>query len=283
MKRVKARFAGSWYPSDALECQQEIEGFLQVAGPLPQGDFTCGIVPHAGWFFSGSIACRVMAAMARKRSPDLVLIFGVHMHENAAPRILSRGEWETPLGNLAVHEVYAGELAKKRGILKDTPETFPGDNTIEVQLPLVKYFFPAAAMVPVGVPPSPVAERIGVEAVATAHRLGLDLVVLGSTDLTHYGENFGFTPAGIGAGAREWVEKENDAMAMDAILAMDGDRILSQGRRQRNMCCAGAVAATVAAARELKALRGTVLEYTTSYDKSPGTSFVGYTGVLFGL
>ena len=283
MKRKKARFAGSWYPSGALECQQEIEGFLREAGQLPQGDFPCGIVPHAGWFFSGSLACRVMAAMAGKRAPDLVFIFGIHMHGDAAPRILARGGWETPLGDLEVHAACAAELAKRVNVRPDSPDVFPGDNTIEVQLPLVKHFFPSAAIVPVGVPPSSVAERIGAEAVAVARHLGLDPVVLGSTDLTHYGENFGFTPAGTGAGAREWMEKENDAKAMEAILTLDGSRILSQGLRRRNMCCAGAVAATVAAARALKALNGTVIGYATSFDKSPGTSFVGYTGVLFGL
>lgn len=282
MTRKKAQFAGSWYPSDAGECQREIEGFVQSAEPLPKGDFVCGIVPHAGWFFSGSIACRVMAALAKRKIPDLVLIFGMHMHGDESPRILGQGGWETPLGPLDVHGPYARALSKKLALEPDTPHTFPGDNTIEVQLPLVKYFFPNAAMVPVGVPPSPGANQVGISAVEVAGEMELDLVVVGSTDLTHYGENFGFTPAGTGPGALEWMEKENDAMALDAILSMDGEQIISQGKKHRNMCCAGAVAATVATARELGAVKGMTLDYATSFDKSPGSSFVGYTGVLFG-
>jgi AmmeMemoRadiSam system protein B len=281
MMRKKAQFAGSWYPSDAGECQREIEGFIQST-KIPEGEFVCGIVPHAGWFFSGSIACRVMAALGKRKSPDLVLIFGMHMHGHEAPRVLARGGWETPLGPLDVHEPYVQALSKKVAFELDTPHIFPGDNTIEVQLPLVKYFFPNTAMVPVGIPPSPVANQIGRSAVEVAVEMGLDMVVVGSTDLTHYGENFGFTPAGTGPGALEWMEKENDAMALDAILSMDGDQILSQGRQRRNMCCAGAVAATVAGARAMGAVRGVTLDYATSFDKSPGTSFVGYTGVLFG-
>ncbi len=283
MIRKTAQFAGSWYPADAGQCQREIEDFLKGGEPLPRGDFACGIVPHAGWFFSGGLACRVMAALAKKKSPDLVLIFGMHMHENQSPRILSRGGWETPLGNLDIHEGFVRELAKNVKIQLDTPETFPGDNTIEVQLPLVKYFFPTACMVPVGVPPSPVAEKIGAAAVAVALELGIDMVVVGSTDLTHYGETFGFTPAGSGTQAREWMEMENDAAAMHAMEVMDVNEILSQGRQRRNMCCAGAVAATVAAARALGTNKGNILEYANSFDKSPGTTMVGYTGVLFSL
>ena len=281
MTRKKAQFAGSWYPSDAKECQREIEEFVQRT-LVPEGAFQCGIVPHAGWFFSGSIACRVMAALGKSSAPDLVLIFGMHMHGHEFPRMLAQGGWETPLGPVDVHEPYVRALSKKVAFEQDTPHTFPGDNTIEVQLPFVKYFFPTAAMVPVGVPPSSVAEHMGVSAVEVAGEMGLNMVVVGSTDLTHYGENFGFTPAGTGPGALEWVEKENDAMALDAILSMDGDQILSQGQHRRNMCCAGAVAATVAAARAMGALKGMTLDYATSFDKSPGTSFVGYTGVLFG-
>ena len=283
MIRKTAQFAGSWYPADAGQCQREIEDFLKGGEPLPRGDFACGIVPHAGWFFSGAVACRVMAALAEKKSPDLVLIFGMHMHEHQSPRILSRGGWETPLGNLDIHDGFVRELVTRVRVQLDSPETFPGDNTIEVQLPLVKYFFPTACMVPVGVPPSPVAEKIGAAAVAVALELGIDMVVVGSTDLTHYGEDFGFTPAGTGTQAREWMEMENDAAAMHAMEVMDVNEILSQGRQRRNMCCAGAVAATVAAARALGANKGNVLEYANSFDKSPGTTMVGYTGVLFSL
>ncbi|SMC79439.1 hypothetical protein SAMN02746065_11097 [Desulfocicer vacuolatum DSM 3385] len=281
MMRKKAQFAGSWYPSGARECQREIEAFVQCE-TVPEGDFQCGIVPHAGWFFSGGIACRVMATLAKSNRPDLVLVFGMHMHGHDSPRILARGGWETPLGSLDVHESYVRELSKKVAFEQDTPHTFPGDNTIEVQLPLIKYFFPNATMVPVGVPPSPVAQQLGRAAVAVAADMGLDTVVLGSTDLTHYGENFGFTPVGTGPESLEWMEKENDAKALDAILSMDGDKILYQGEKHRNMCCAGAVAATVAAATAMGAVKPMRLDYATSYDKSPGTDFVGYTGVLFG-
>ena len=41
------------------------------------------------------------------------------------------------------------------------------------------------------------------------------------------------------------------------------------------------VAAAVAAAGALSATRGIEIDYATSYEKSPGPSFVGYAGILF--
>ena len=55
MERKRAVLAGSWYPGSSGECTEQIQEFLRK-GPVPrQGDFPCGIVPHAGWFFSGSM------------------------------------------------------------------------------------------------------------------------------------------------------------------------------------------------------------------------------------
>jgi len=44
---------------------------------------------------------------------------------------------------------------------------------------------------------------------------------------------------------------------------------------------AGAAAAAIAAGREMGATRGETVAYATSYEKSPGNSFVGYVGIVF--
>jgi AmmeMemoRadiSam system protein B len=62
MERKKAAFAGTWYPDSAHACQQAIQTFLKETLPPDKGRVVAGIVPHAGWVFSGSIACRTIAA-----------------------------------------------------------------------------------------------------------------------------------------------------------------------------------------------------------------------------
>jgi len=106
------------------------------------------------------------------------------------------------------------------------------------------------------------------------------LRVVGSTDLTHYGPNYGYTGHGSGAQAVAWVREENDRRLIEAVLALAPGRVVDEGLRRGNACCAGAAAAAIQAAMGLGARQGQMLAYATSYDKSPGESFVGYAGIL---
>ncbi|MBF0390958.1 MAG: AmmeMemoRadiSam system protein B, partial [Desulfamplus sp.] len=74
---------------------------------------------------------------------------------------------------------------------------------------------------------------------------------------------------------------ENDPKAINAMCEMNCADIIFQGLKNRNLCCSGAVAAAASAAKKMGAVKGIPLEYATSYDKTPGASFVGYSGVLF--
>ncbi len=280
MERKQAAFRGSWYPTGAPGCELDIARFLGQGKGKLAGDYLGGIVPHAGWYYSGSIACRVIGSMAAG-DVDVVLMFGLHMHPGSTPCVMVKGAWETPFGDIAVHEAFAGALAHMVGATPMAPATFPEDNTIEVQLPFVKHFFPTAAIVPVGVPPSSLARVMGTAAADIASKLGLAMKVIGSTDMTHYGLNYGFTPEGICETAHDWVKRTNDPKAIKAMVSMDADAILAQGRENHNLCCAGAAAAAATASKAMGAARGVKLDYATSYEKSPGDSFVGYSGILF--
>ena len=81
MKARRADFAGNWYPSSASECEREIKFFLEEE--QVKDHFSAkrigGIVPHAGWYFSGSIACHVIHSLSQQpgriRLPFLECIF----------------------------------------------------------------------------------------------------------------------------------------------------------------------------------------------------------------
>lgn len=282
MERKKVAFAGSWYPGNPEECEREIKEFLKEKKRPLNGNFVGGIVPHAGWYFSGALACRVINALGSSGRPcDAFVIFGMHMHEKSSPCILTKGAWETPFGDLEIHDRLASAMIKIADFKTADIFSFPDENTIELQLPFIKYFFPDTAIVPVGVPPAPVAELIGISAAKAAEKLGINICVLGSTDLTHYGMNYNFTPAGSGEKAHDWVVNDNDRKAVKAMESMDASAIIFEGLENHNICCAGAAAAAAAAAKRLGAVRGIKLDYTTSYEKSPGESFVGYAGLLF--
>ncbi len=163
MKIRKAQFSGSWYPGDAADCEREITSFIKSGKEATESDrpLLGGIVPHAGWYFSGSIACNVIHRLLGEKLPDVFVVFGMHLHPRSPNHIMIEGAWETPFGNLEIEEDLAGELTKQFKFNIESANRFTPDNTIELQLPFIKYFFNDAKLVPIGVPPNRESLRIG--------------------------------------------------------------------------------------------------------------------------
>jgi AmmeMemoRadiSam system protein B len=282
-KLRRALFSGSWYPSSAAECEREIEGFLVEGKKMdfPAGELVGGIVPHAGWFFSGSIACNVISSLKSDDPPDAFVVFGMHLHPDSPCMMMAEGAWETPFGEIWVDEPLAGELTEQFSFILETPDSFTQDNTIELQLPFIKYFFSDAKIVAMGVPPAKSSLEIGRAVVDIAKRLGRRIKVIGSTDLTHYGRNYGFVSEGTGPQALDWMRNQNDRRIIDLMLDMDAEKVINEALASQNACCAGAAATAIESAKNLGADRAESIAYATSYDKSPGDSFVGYVGIVF--
>ncbi len=278
----KSMFAGSWYPSSASECEREINSFLEEGKNFksPVRRLVGGIVPHAGWYFSGSIACNVINRLKSKDTPDVIVVFGMHLHPNSRCYLMTEGAWETPFGEIPVEESLAAELVKKYSFSLETPDRFNQDNTVELQLPFIKYFFEDTKIVAMGVPPSRSSLNIGKSVIGLAKEMGLTAKVIGSTDLTHYGSNYGFTSQGRGQQAVDWVRSQNDRRVIDAMLALEPEKVISEALASQNACCAGAAATAIEAAKTLGANQADEIAYATSYDKSPGDSFVGYVGIV---
>ncbi|MBW1852988.1 MAG: AmmeMemoRadiSam system protein B [Deltaproteobacteria bacterium] len=284
MKVRGADLAGSWYPGEESDCRRTIERFLdsELLCPDTWGDIVGGIVPHAGWVFSGKIACKVIECLSVKGGVDTCIIFGRHLHSASDNIIMKEGQWATPLGELEVDVDLAGQLTAEFPFDVETTSRYDHDNTIEVQLPLVKYFFPEIKIVPIGLPPNPASLDIAKRAVEISKGMGRKTIVLGSTDLTHYGPNYGYMPKGTGEEAVEWVKKVNDKRAVDLMVEMDENAVIDESFESHNICCSGAVAAAIAAAKELGAVKAKEMIYSNSYDLRQDSSFVGYVGIVFG-
>ncbi|MBW1780295.1 MAG: AmmeMemoRadiSam system protein B [Deltaproteobacteria bacterium] len=282
MKVRRADLAGTWYPGNPSDCRKTIEGFMDPLLPCPDtGDVVGGIVPHAGWVFSGKIACNVIKCLRVQDGPDTCIIFGRHLHQTSDSFIMAEGRWATPLGELTVDSELATELAEEFSFVVETTSRYEHDNTIEVQLPFIKYCFPTVKVIPMGLPPHPVSMEIAKRSVEISRRMGRKTVVLGSTDLTHYGYNYGYMPKGIGDEAVEWVRKVNDKRAVDVMVKMDEAAVMAESFNSHNICCPGAAASAIVAARTLGGIKARQMVYGTSYDVRPDSSFVGYVGIVF--
>jgi hypothetical protein len=247
-----------------------------MLGPsLPPRDAAAGVAPHAGWEFSGALAGTVFARLVGDL--DTIVIIGGHLAPSDGILCAFEEGYETPLGNAPADLELAARLKECVAVAEDR---WP-DNTVEVQLPFARHYFPAARLLGMRAPPSPAAGELGRAIAAAAAACGRRVAVVGSTDLTHYGPNYGFTPAGSGAEAVQWVTGVNDRRFIDSLLAMDEAGARERGVGERSACSAGGAVAAMAFARAAGAARGELLAYRTSRDVHASESFVGYAAVVY--
>ena len=283
--------AGQFYPGRQDECIDEINQCLKDAPlnmPLPD-TIVAGIVPHAGWTFSGATAGVVFAAI-KQRHPkvDTFVIFGAaHGYLGQPPAVYDKGAWLTPLGEIAIDEELAVAILESKTAVSDR-EAHNSEHSMEVQVPFIQYMFPDAKILPILTPPAEQAIRLG-EIVGSliASDEERKIVCLGSTDLTHYGPRYGFTPMGVGKEGLKWATEVNDRQFIDYALKLQPAKMLESANENYNACGAGAAAAAVAAAKTLGKTKGVLLAHTNSNEimlrKMGATSreAVGYAAIIF--
>jgi AmmeMemoRadiSam system protein B len=294
--------AGHFYPSSPEACRAEVRAYLarsesdefypEAAGlrsGLEAGTerLVGGIVPHAGWICSGSIAAEVLQELARRAGIETFVIFGAaHRLASDTAALYGRAAWATPLGEIAIDEDLASAVLSASSDVEENDRPHFVEHSIEVQLPFVQHLAPAARLLPILVPHMASGPAIGLAVAEQARLLEREVVFVGSTDLTHYGPRYGFSPKGKGLAGLKWAKGVNDRRMIELICRMEADQIAPQARQHQNACGSGAVAATIAACRRWGATRGVLLRHATSKEVLADrygemADAVGYAGIVF--
>lgn len=284
-----------FYPAEADACRALARSFVETAPAHTAGDenvkWIGGIVPHAGWICSGAIAGLTIAALARAtESVDVVVVFGA-IHSPIPTDIAAldpHALWAVPGGESDVPEELERRLTSSSEQLFRVDERFHRhEHAVEVELPLIQAAWPDAAVLPVEVPVVEHADQIGMATARQLELAGLSAVFLASSDLTHYGPNYRFTPQGVGPRALDWA-KDNDRRLLSLVAEVRVERIVPEVAARFNACGGGAIAAMLAACRERGATRGHVLRHANSVDtladvhpQRPDNA-VGYASVVIG-
>ena len=274
MSRVRnAYFSGSWYPGSASEVYAQLDKWEEKLDSF-EGEIISGIVPHAGWFFSGMFAYDVIRRI--DRSTEVLVVLGGHLPEVSPFLFYDEDYIETPCGNLEIERSFISHFSKELLCEKDTRP----DNTIEVQLPMIKALFKNIKIVPVRVP----AGRTCLELVHLLEDFALSqkisLSFLGSTDLTHYGPNYNFIPEDSLKDPLSWV-KQSDKKILEAMVNLKPLSILEEAALNQSACSAGAAACAAEYAFKNGVEKGQQLIYDTSFSKHQADSFVGYGTVIY--
>jgi hypothetical protein len=269
-----------WYPRNSTEVTMKINNFLSEFDR--SAPFTRAVIaPHAGWYYCGRIAARAFSLL--EPEADTVIILGGHLPPGYPPLFALEDAVRTPFGTMPLDTELRLLLFEQLGGAEDRYR----DNTVEVLLPMAHFFFPHANLLWLRLPAEITSFNAGKSIAQAAAKLNRKVNVIASTDLTHYGKNYGFCPRGKGEAALRWVREENDAAFIKAVQDGKPDKVLLNAEKDSSSCSAGAVLGAMGFAEEQSLNKPDVrlLEYATSadMDETPDTadSFVGYAAMAF--
>lgn len=282
--------AGQFYGAGKDECIAEIEHYIDswiVDVELPNC-ITAGIVPHAGWLYSGDLAGSVFSSIQKMNGDvDTFVVFGAaHRHIGPRATVFQSGKWISPLGEIEIDSELANEIIKTDCAVADSDSHYH-EHSIEVQIPFIQYLFPRAKIVPVMVPCSELSVVLGEEVADIVKRQDKKVMCIGSTDLTHYGPMYGFCPVGVGEDAIKWAKEVNDQSFIDATLNMQAGHLLRTAEENASACGPGATAAVVSYSKQMGAQKGVLLGHTHSNDvlkdkyHQASEESVGYAAIVF--
>jgi len=272
--------AGSFYPAEAGELKRVLDDCF-VANPLgPRDDrspalsLLGGMVPHAGYRYSGPCAAHLYSRL--ERDIRHVIVLGVNHQARGASAALSPAEaWETPLGKIGIDRVFAERLKAQVDFLADDERPHRDEHSIEVQLPFLQSALAGFALLPISLSYITLEEcrRLG-EAIARLYEekrdAGEKILVLASSDLSHY---------------KSPKETERlDRLALEKVLALDPAGLLETVEANAiSMCGVIPTAVFLFAANALGAHEAHLLKHCHSGDAIPMGEVVGYASVAVEL
>src|SRR5262249_2119710 len=159
---------------------------------------------------SGAVAGETIATLASRGPVDIVVVFGaIHTPVRISVGALdSHQKWALPGGTAELPTELERKLTERSDLFIVEERLHRHEHAVEVEVPLIQIAWPNAAILPIEVPVLESAEEMGRQTARQVSAEGLKAVYLASSDFTHYGVNYGFTPAGVGERAMEWT-KEN--------------------------------------------------------------------------
>lgn len=258
--------ADRFYPAASAALRGQIESMVDKNA---QPKKALGVVsPHAGYVFSGKIACEVFSKV---EITDTVIMLGPnHTGRGQAFALYPEGCWNTPFGDASIDKGLSSALLKRSSLIQEDATAHLAEHSLEVQLPIMQYFKPDVKIVPIIIntsefkPCLEVAQAIA----ATVAEYDKDVLIIASSDMTHYESQLD-------------VEKK-DKLAIDAVLNLD-ENLLFKNVETYNITMCGFVPTIImiSAVKALGAASARLVKYQTSGDITGDyDEVVGYAGII---
>lgn len=276
MERIRSpAVAGSFYPGATHELKRSLEECFATSplGPqgtrLPSPSLLGGMVPHAGYVYSGPCAAHFYSKL--EDNIGCVIVLGVNHRARGAKAAMSPADyWLTPLGKVKVDQELAEHLKRQTDLVDVNERAHLQEHSIEVQLPFLQSVLADFTLLPLSLSYLSQEEcrELGgalahlYETKATSKRT----LLIASSDLSHY-----LSP--------EETERL-DRMALEQVLALDPVGLIETVELEDiTMCGIIPTAVMLFAARALGTGKARLLKHCHSGDAVPMREVVGYASV----
>jgi len=196
--------AGAFYPGDSTTLERAVKQMLEENSSEDCEAARAVVVPHAGYIYSGETAAAAFRCF-RGSGFRRIILLGPSHRMNFSGGSLPEAEiteFALPTGTV---ELDLPALKRLRGdtLFKGPAAAHRGEHSLEVQLPFLHEVLPEARIVPVLVGASSDTQELRAMAKALTPLLDQQTAIVVSSDFTHYGHNYGWTPFPAGPDLRQ--------------------------------------------------------------------------------
>jgi hypothetical protein len=265
-KKRQPAVAGRFYPAQREALVREVEAHIDLKAKKSPA---LGIVaPHAGFMYSGDVAG---AVYSRIEIPDTVIIIGPnHTGHGEAVAVMTEGAWAMPMGDIAIDAELANAICEETFIAKRDSSAHQFEHSLETQLPFLQYFRKDFQIVPICLMRMKISvcKELSEGIVRAVNRLGKPVLVVASSDMTHYESH---DSAGV-----------KDRMAISCIQNRDPVGLYETVQSKKiTMCGVNPVTVMLLCSESLGAKEAELVKYMTSGEVSGDMEHVvGYAGMI---
>ena len=277
-----AQYAGSWYPKDPellrLLVTESIEESKRRK-TYQRGPYRFAVLPHAGLFYSSSgIAPFFTAGLG---SIERILVISPSHYATLPPNTIISAPlsgMRTPLGDIQAFNLanaqreWFSAIQSEHALEMVLPYIAAQESPVKVALAMITRFTEADAI-----------EKLAGQLIQELGREDLEMgrtVIIASSDFTHYGPRFAYTPYGSRAEGRV---KEDDLSLAHLLSEGRVSEALAFCTAKQSTVCGYAAALLVSSIAKRLHCKGWVADYYTSQDVSSSNdnNFVAYSTILW--
>lgn len=241
--------AGMFYPADPGQLEGMLRRFFSATRTA--GDCRGVVSPHAGYIYSGQTAAHAFSAIREGFDGTFIVIGPSH---RGFPSCISRLAWDTPLGPVENDPVLASLIDLP---VDEQAMSYGNENSLEVQIPFIRFRFPQARIVPVMMGHQTLEEidRLSQAISSAIRQYSGDVRIVASSDFSHY------VPAAKA--------QKDDLFVIEALKDLNVREFYNRIQRGRVTACGyGPIGTMIESLRPFGISHCDLLSYTNSGEAS---------------